>query len=568
MKVSLSLLCFALVLPAQAPPAAAPKCYIEGRVLNATSGEPVRNARLTLHHKDNPTGGTEAQPDYTTATDSQGRFAMQDIEAGKYEFSAARAGFAEMEYGARRPGRPGATLSLDAGQRVDGIVFRLTPHAVIAGRILDQDGDPLDQISVRAVSYGYVSGKKQLRPAKWASTDDLGEYRLFGLAPGRYYLEAIRRKSMQALRMQERSAGKSPEQGYVPTYYPGTTDIASAVALDLTAGAQIRGADFTLSKAHTVRVRGRVSYPENARHQRAMVTLAPRGQATWETINRTTALDAQGNFELTDVGPGAYTIAAMFEDGQSTYSASQPIDVGSGNVENVLLSPSAGVELAGQLRFEGRPPANLAGMQVTLHSGDRNEMRFGPMPWGEVKEDGSFTLSNVGSDVYKVRIEGLPDGYYLKSVRSGDDEVRDSGFDTTRGAAAPLVITVSARAGQIEGLVLDAKQQPTAGAFVVLVPAAKLRDHPDAYREVTSDQYGRFLLRTIEPGDYTLFAWEDLEPGEYMDPEFLKPVAQRGFAISIHEGSRESAELKLIPAAAPAPKPQSPRKPATPARTP
>jgi len=565
MKVSLCLLCFAPFLHAQAPAAAAPageQCFIEGRVLNAVNGEPVRNARLTLRHKDNPNGGTDSPQDYTTRTDIQGRFAMKDIEAGKYEFSAARAGFANMEYGARRPGRSGATLSLDAGQRVSGIVFRLTPHGVIAGRILDQDGDPLAQVSVRAVRYRYVSGRKQLMASGWASTDDLGEYRLFGLAPGRYYLEAVLRANMVALRIQERSAGKQPDEGFVPTYYPGTTDIANAVALDLASGGQMRGVDFTLSKAHTVRVRGRVSYPEGVPRQVVMITLAPHGQALREMMRRARAVDAQGNFELTDVRPGTYTITATVHDGQTTYSASQPLEVGSSNIENMLLTPSPGVELAGQLRYEGQPPANLPELQVMLRSGDPSEMRFGPMPSGEVKEDGSFTLSDVGQDVYRVRVEGLPDGYYLKSVRIGDDELQESGIDTTRGVAGLLVITVSARAGQIEGVVLDAKQRPMAGASVVLVPAPKLRDRQDAYREITSDQYGRFVLKTVEPGEYKLFAWEDLEPGEYMDPEFVKPVEERGFAIRIHEGSRESAELKVIPAAAPpAPKPRKPRKP-------
>jgi len=564
MKASLCLLCSALSLHAQAPAAGASagdSCFIDGRVLNAVNGEPVRDARLTLRHKDNPNGGTDSPQDYTTQTDSHGRFAMKDIEAGKYDFSAARAGFANMDYGARRPGRSGATLSLDAGQRVSGIVFRLTPHAVIAGRILDQDGDPLAQVSVRAVRYRYVSGKKQLMASGWASTDDLGEYRLFGLAPGRYYLEAVLRANMVAFNFQARAAAKQPDEGFVPTYYPGTTDIASAVALDVASGAQMRGVDFTLSKAHTVRVSGRVNYPENVPHRMVMITLAPHGLA-WEMVRRARAVDAQGIFELTDVRSGTYTITAVIRDGQTTYSASQPLDVGSSNIENVLLNPSAGVELAGQLRYEGQPPANMPELQVMLRSGDSSEMRFGPMFSGEVKADGSFALSGVGKDVYKVRIEGLPDGSYLKSVRIGDDELKESGIDATRGVAGPLVITVSSRAGQIEGVVLDAKQQLMAGASVVLVPAPNLRDRQHAYREITSDQYGRFVLKTIEPGDYKLFAWEDLEPGEYMDPEFVKPVEERGIAIRIHEGSRESAELKVIPATAPpAPKPRRARKP-------
>lgn len=545
MKLAACLLCTALFLQSQQPTGG--PCFVAGRVVNASNGEPVRRVRLILRRADNPSGGSGAPAAYTTFSDDHGKFAMKGIEPGKYEFSAQRAGFAETSYGARRPGRAGITLSLDAGQQLTRVLFRLTPHAVIAGRILDQDGDPVQDVQVRTERYQYTMGKRQLVPSGYANTDDLGEYRLFGLAPGRYYLEATYR-SFATLMRAARPASKAAEESYVPTYYPGTTDIGNATAIELASGTQLRGMDFTLFKTRTVHVRGRVNLPPGVKSQMVMITLLLRGPFISDFMRRARVLDPQGAFEVTDVHPGSYSLSARVQEDKTSYSAHQQLEVSGSNIENVVLNLSPDSEMAGQLRFEGQPPPGLTEIRIFLDDPEPSHIRFGPTPGGEVREDGSFTLSHVGSEIYRARVHGLPAGYYLKSVRIGDDELKEAGIDTTRGAAGPLLLTISDRAGQIEGVVLNAKQEPTPGATVVLVPEPKKRERYDAFKQVATDQYGRFILKTIEPGEYKLFAWEDVEPGEYMDPEFLKPVEERGYAVNIHEGSRESAELKLIPA--------------------
>ena len=146
-------------------------------------------------------------------------------------------------------------------------------------------------------------------------------------------------------------------------------------------------------------------------------------------------------------------------------------------------------------------------------------MMMGSTPQCEIKEDGSFSLSNVGAEIYEPSVSGLPEGYYLKSVRIGDDELKAVGVDTTRGAVGPvLLLTISDKAAWLEGVVQNAKAQPVPGATVVLVPESKKREKSRGFQSVTTDQYGRYVMKTIEPGEYTLFAWEDIEPGEYMDP--------------------------------------------------
>jgi hypothetical protein len=63
----------------------------------------------------------------------------------------------------------------------------------------------------------------------------------------------------------------------------------------------------------------------------------------------------------------------------------------------------------------------------------------------------------------------------------------------------------------------------------------------------------------IEPGEYKAYAWEDVEMGAYMDPDFLKPVENRGQSVSIHENSHEQLQLDLIPGDAGDQKPAVPQ---------
>ena len=550
MKLAACLLLPAFLLSAQQPSSA--QCFVSGRILNAANGEPVRRARLILRRTDNLTGDSNSPAAYTTVTDDHGRFAMKDIEPGQYRFSASHAGFSDLLYGARRLSRNGITLSLDAGQQLTGMVVRMTPHAVITGRILDADGDPIQDAQVIADRYRYVTGKRQLVPLGYASTDDQGEYRLFGLAPGRYYIEANLRNPMMLMQATHH-ASKPVEESYVPTYYPGATDIGNATVIELAPGSQIRGMDFTLSKARTVSVRGHVNTPSDVNRQPGMIVLAPRGRpALGRDIHRVQVVDRQGTFEIAGISPGSYTLTASMNDGKTSYSARQQVDVGGSGIEDVALSLSQGSELAGELRFEGQTPPSLTGIGVGLVEFERYDGPLGARPYSEVKEDGTFTLPNIAGEIYRAFVQGLPAGYYLKSVRIGDEELKETGIDATREVSGTLLLTVSSNAGQIEGVVTDAKQKPVPGATVVLVPEPKKRERYDAFTQLTTDQYGRYALKTVEPGEYKLFAWEDMESEEYLDPEFLKPVEARGSAITIHEGSHESADLQLISAKAPA----------------
>jgi hypothetical protein len=529
----LSLALFAPVIYAQersAQPASqksAETCSLEGRVAGAIKGEPVRKAILLLSQ----TGAPQGQR-YSTTTGSGGSFAMQDIEPGKYRLMVMKSGYAPMQYGSRSPGHAGITLSLDPGQHIRDLVIRLTPQAVISGRVLDEDGDPVPQVSVQLFQYSYSHGKRQHQPSDFAMTNDLGEYRIFDLAPGRYFLSATAQ-----IEMDQSARGQS----YAATYYPGTADATGAAPLDLRPGTQLRGIDIPLMKTRTARIRGRAILPaKGEQNLQANVMLVPRDESRRMISQDSPTVDPQGAFEFRGVAPGAYFVIAQWGQGEKLFSAQQAIDVRENDVENIVLELSPAIELKGNLRVEGRLPENLADLQVMLEP-----TGSATMGWlsGRVHNDGSFTVNHVAPSQYQLSVQGAADDYYVRSASLGDKDVLDSGIDAARGAAGALEVVLSS-GGQVEGVVLNAEDQPATGAAVVLVP--ETRSLWRLYKENTTDQYGRYHIKGIAPGNYKLFAWEDVENGAYEDPEFLKGFEALGESVAIREGGHESKQLKLI----------------------
>ena len=152
------------------------ECSIRGSVTKAGTNEPLKKARVTLYKR----GARETEPE-TTVTDAAGGFAIHDVEPGQYTLIVDRPGYVSQRYGQKTPDGPGAFLTLSAGQQLKDLIFRLLPIAVIAGRIADEDGEPVRWVDVRALRQAYEGGKRHLVDMRFASTNDLGEYRLFDL---------------------------------------------------------------------------------------------------------------------------------------------------------------------------------------------------------------------------------------------------------------------------------------------------------------------------------------------------------------------------------------------------
>ena len=269
-----------------------------------------------------------------------------------------------------------------------------------------------------------------------------------------------------------------------------------------------------------------------------------------------------GSFVIHDVSPGSYTILASIEGSPVPMTARQSLQVGSTNVEGLRLSPQPGTTVQGHVRLETRNGASRFDPErvfLALQSAD-SEQDEGMLAGREnfsnlahVARDGSFQWTDVPAGSYYVQVMGdttSSEGWFVKSVAAGGRDINESGI-TVDGGTVTLDLVISANGGVVEGVAVDSKGEPVANAVVVAVPEARMRSRTDRYRKTVADQSGRFSLRGLRPGDYTVFAWESVDGEAYYNPDFLKLYEGRGSAMHVSEAERKSLQLEAIPESAP-----------------
>jgi uncharacterized protein (DUF2141 family) len=539
-------------VPGQPQPASAqpPKadCALLGQVINAVTGEPLRKAVVSIR------GQAGLPMNRRTDVDSAGRFEFRNLEPGRYVITAQRTGFADQAYGAKRPGsRQGSPVSVEQGQEMKNLLIKLTPHGVVTGRLLDEDGEPKAGISINAMRFEWLGNRRQLSTFGESSTNDLGEYRIYGLAPGAYILEAAPARGYNFYAPDPELAAK-PEEGYVTTYYPGSADSSMAARVSVKAGTELRGLDFRMSKSHVVRIRGVVVNGATGKSVRTNLTLIPRnkGYSAWMEMQQATVIDQRGTFEFKNVSPGSYTLRATVMSQENRISAVQTIDVGDDHIRNLVITLNAGMEIPGAVRIEGQEQmdSSISPAHISLAPwGQEMDGGFGGA-YAQVKDDGSFKLTDVQPARYRIRVAGF-DGAYLKAARWGDQDVVESGIDLTQGGGGgALELVMSKKAPEVAGTVQNEDGKHLTGATVVLLPDEQHRDQLDSYPTSSTDQNGAFSIKNVRPGKYKVLAWEELEGTEYMDPEFTKPFESKAVSVSLEESSKESLQLTAIPASA------------------
>jgi len=519
-------------------------------VVNAVSGEPLKKVHLTIRPLGAPTGVP-----YGTMTDNAGHFLIDDVDPGRYNFAASRNGFVTQTYSAHGSTNRNTLLTLSNGDKLKEIVFKLTPQGVISGRILDEDGEPLANVAVQCLRYGYQRGRRQLMNQNGGSTNDLGEFRLFGMPPGKYVISATYQlRDMFVTATPERIVGtvqaiQAAEEGYATTYYPNSTSPDGAGALEITPGAQISGINMTLVRIRTVRIKGHLNVGAAPEARRSVnVMLMPRDN-TGFGMPRAMArgIDAQGNFQVRGVAPGSYVLRANYNTENKQYSARLPLEVGNSNIEGIELDLQPPAEIDGHVIIEENGDLKGANLQVFLQTKAIGSMMGGG--GGPVKEDQTFKVMNIGQDAYDINVFGLPEGFFLKSIRLGEQDVTEIGVDFTQGVSSEqLTVVLNPNGGQVEGAVQNAKGDPAAGATVTLIPDPEHRSISWLYKLANTDQNGHFTIKGVRPGEYKIYAWEDLEPGAQQDPDFIKPHESAGGAVSVKESSHETVQLKVVPA--------------------
>lgn len=517
---------------------------MEGVVTDQVTGAPLRKAMLTL--RKNQTGPNDAGSSYTASSDAGGHYTIADVDPGRYSLSVEKTGYVTARYGSRGFNMGGALITLDKKQKIKDIDFKLIAHAVIVGRVLDDEGDPVANVSIQTMRWGYVRGKKQLvfGGANAGNTNDLGEFRIFGLAPGKYILSATYRSG----NMNMDSAQTRGEETFAQTYYPAAATVDGASTIEATAGAQMRGFDVHLRKSISVAIRGRVIGPpelKSLRNVNVMLVAKSDNLLSGYVRNFSRSTGPQGDFVISRVTPGTYTATAMFQEDGKTLFGSTTVEVGNTGTEGVVVELGNGLEVRGTVKIEGNGNMKPTDIRLNLMPKTNSTMFGGQMQGGEPKEDGKFTYTHVPKAHFDVG--AYASSGYLKSVQMEGSDITDTGLDLS-AAAGPTEITLvySTDDGQIDGTLETDTPGTVPKASIVIVPEGKRRERDRYYALGSLDQTGHFTIKRLAPGEYRVFAFDAVEFGAYMDPDWLKRYESKGEKISVKEGGRESVQLKLI----------------------
>jgi hypothetical protein len=516
-------------------------CTVSGMVVHKMDGAPLKGATVWL--------GSDENREHTiaTTTAADGRFELRNVPAGHYTLTVQRNGFVDAHYGQKKPNDPGSTLTLRSGQKLADLVFKLGRTGVITGRISDEDGEPMQGIVVNAVREVYINGKMRLQTTDGRESNDLGEFRLFGLSPGRYLVSAEPETWNHLVGDREFSgADKSGgEKAYAKIYYPGVTDSGKASVITVKEGDEIASIDILMKQVTVYRVRGKVvnplTKPSGRRWSQVDVLRINQG-AGWESIGATSAGDADGSFEIREIPPGNYSIRVIWRsDDRRMLVTQQDFSVGNADVEGLTLTIGEGVNIPGRVTWDGAPRLERQGFAIAAIS---TEIEPFPGARAEVDDNNQFMLKDVHDGEFRLDAWGISKDCYIKEVRYSDSVVPDATIRVAKGSVGPLEITLSSRGAHVQGTVLNEDDLPAVGAWAVAIPDKKTRR---ASYSANTDQYGHFEVRGLPTGKYKLFSWEGLQEGTWEDPEFLKQYVPKATVIEVNEGDTKTAELKLIP---------------------
>lgn len=557
---------------------------ISGRVLTADTGRPVKRARVSVA-AGGPGGGRGSG---MASTDDQGRYSIGGLAPGNYNISASKAGFVDALYGQRRPMQPGTPLTLADGQAATNVDMRLIRGGVITGHVGDEDGEPLARALVTVQRYQYVRGERQLTPAGADQTDDRGQYRVFGLPPGEYYVSASTAGLGELIGrgMQQLAAGigglgggrgggllgqagplGAPGQpqstGYAPTYYPGVVSSTEAGKVTVGPGQEASGIDFQIQLVPLATVSGIVAGGQDGANvmlvgQDAGGGLGPLAGQTFS--GRATA---DGSFSILNVPPGRYTAIARAGGRLGDLrTAMQSIVVNGQNLDGLTLVLQPGSMLSGNIVVDssGAPaPSDYSVFRVDVADvdplpggGGRGGGRGGPFGAdNRVEKNGSFTITGVQPGRHYVRVTGggTQNGgqWTLKSVTIGGADAADVPFEIKPGQNVDNVtVVLTDRTTELAGTVRDAQNGGSGGVTVIAFSTEAQYWRAQSRRIATSrtGQNGDYRIRGLPAGDYYLVAVDDVEQGEWFDPAYLDSAKDKATRVTLDEGDRKTLDLR------------------------
>jgi protocatechuate 3,4-dioxygenase beta subunit len=397
---------------------------------------------------------------------------------------------------------------------------------------------------------GFARRRPTYRSVGWTSTDGLGRYRVTDVLPGQYVIMAVPQQHEPAALVQpDVTVGQSVSQKmYALDFYPDTSRLSAATPLLISPGKDLDGIDFHFTARTVAPLHGRIAVPEDAQANLHVQILAypqdiPEGNFQGAAAM---AMPPDFTFEFPYLIAGPYTIIATLPAEGREYRAVERMELPPAGQE-ITLHLEHGIDLTGRVDLEGTGYRPADPFRVTLSSGDSFPERSRPA--AEVKPDGTFTIANVFPGIWDINVSPVPHGGYIKAMLLGDQDVLNDDMTITPNTHEPLRIVLSTRGGGVTGTVTVPQGVPkSARARVLLAPSGKYEHVLSYYAVAAADDAGHFELKSVTPGRYKLYAFEELEPGSYEDPGFLKPFEKLSEAFDVAEGGHVSRQVPLIQA--------------------
>jgi hypothetical protein len=543
--------------PGQPPPRTPPRAtrpgedpqkgtaVLRGYVLASDTGNPIRRALVRATSQDGRSGGM-------TQTDADGRFEIKELLGGRYTLMVTKAGYVSMSYGQRRPEQQGTVLEITDGTMVDKIAFSLPRGGVITGTVLDEFGDPVAGAQVNALRFRYVNGARRLAPSGGGSTDDRGIFRVYGLAPGDYFVSAALRAPQQMM-MGPTSVASSPVEGYAPTYYPGTPNPAEATRITVRAAQETSNISLALIATRLSSISGRAVTSSNAPVVQGMVMMMPADRLAGGMMlgMSNTMTRADGTFQLLGVAPGTYNLSLRPRGMPTPDSefANMRITVGADNLDNVLLVTSRGAIARGIVTTDEGTPPPMRPEQLSLFARP-TEPEAMMMAAGDNKVHPDWTFEMTGLSEARLLGGGIaqePD-WSVKAVLHNGIDVTDTPIDFVPGQTVEgFEVVLSRKRTELSGQISGERGAPETDATVVVFSEdpARWGVATRYVRTARPNQDGRYTLRGMPPHDYLVVAVKDLEPGQAQDPEFLDSVRSHAQRVSLGENETRVQDLKI-----------------------
>jgi uncharacterized protein (DUF2141 family) len=522
-----------------------PKGLIAGTIMRQDTKTPLGDVSVSLHKTDNSSG------DAVVFTEPDGKFSFSGLSPGSYSLTATRPRFTMLSDNLQKAG---AWFTLRSDQQIKDIVLTLVPGGVVSGKVFDDSGEPLTGSTVVLVRPKYIRSHTRFTIADSAIVNDLGEFRIFSIPPGRYYLVAMPAGSGEHWD-RERAAREARPTNYRRIFYDGALSEHDARPLQINPGTEI-SVSFQLPRVAIATVRLTLSLPTSFAEFSGYAGMIPVDSVMENTLVASSISNESLSALFKGIIPGRYYVGAIIDlpsEGKKERGvlSVQEFDIAEGMNEIQVPVTHVLVQLPGHLSFDSDTHPAADSFQIYTFPLRGDLAVFDDDDDGQpqnVDPSGDFTLPTLTRvrTAFQLGSKSADDHYYLKSVLVGGREALTTGVRVGE-AGARIEFLAASDGGSITGAVVDASGHPVHNSTVVALPDAAHRMTYSCISSDSTNSAGHFALTGICPGQYTILALPlDAPSGIYWDPGFVDSHLQFGQPVEVKPNSHQEIGLSPI----------------------